>query len=245
MDYILLFFTGLIAMMLGTLAGGGGLISMPAMLLMGIPIHSVIGANKISTTFSSLTTFLTVLLKKQITLRESWWILPISLTAGTLGGLTATHIAEDTLYKLAIVLLIGAFFTSFLSKADFAGEATLQPSKTGVAGLIGIGLYDGLFGPGQGTLLLYLFNQLRISYMRSIGFVRLASFSSGLGAAISFIAMGKIIWPFAIALVLGSLSGAQIGVRIAEKLNPKFVKILLRVVIVGLIVQLIVKAILK
>lgn len=244
MEYIVLFFIGLIAMMLGTLAGGGGLITMPAMLLMGIPIHSVIGANKISTTFSSFTTFLTVLLKKQITLRESWWILPASLTAGTLGGLAATHIAEATLYKIAIVLLIGAFLTSFLSKADFAGQANLHPSKTGVAGLMGIGLYDGLFGPGQGTLLLFLFNQLRISYMRSIGFMRLASFSSGLGAAISFIVMGKIIWPIAVALVLGSLSGAQIGVRIAEKLNPKHVRVLLRLVIIGLIVQLLVKAML-
>ncbi len=245
MEYILLFFIALIAMMLGTLAGGGGLITMPAMLLMGIPIHSVIGASKISTTFSSFTTFLTVLLKKEITLRESWWILPVSLTAGTLGGITATHIPESALYKLAIVLLVGAFFTSFLSKADFAGQAMLQPSKTGVAGLVGIGLYDGLFGPGQGTLLLYLFNQLRISYMRSIGFVRLASFSSGLGAAVSYIAMGKIIWPIAFVLVLGSLSGAQIGVRIAEKLNPQHVRVLLRLVIVGLIVQLVVEAILK
>lgn len=245
MEYILLFFIALIAMMLGTLAGGGGLITMPAMLLMGIPIHSVIGASKISTTFSSFTTFLTVLLKKEITLRESWWILPVSLTAGTLGGITATHIPESALYKLAIVLLVGAFFTSFLSKADFAGQATLQPSKTGVAGLVGIGLYDGLFGPGQGTLLLYLFNQLRISYMRSIGFVRLATFSSGLGAAVSYIAMGKIIWPIAFVLVLGSLSGAQIGVRIAEKLNPQHVRVLLRLVIVGLIVQLVAKAVLK
>ncbi|WP_432354248.1 sulfite exporter TauE/SafE family protein [Sporosarcina sp. A2] len=244
MDYIVLYFTGLVAMMLGTLAGGGGLITMPAMLLMGIPIHSVIGASKISTTVSSFSTFLTVLLKKQITLRESWWILPVSLTGGTLGGLAATHIMEATLYKLAIILLIGAFLTSFLSKADFAGEASLKPSKTGITGLVGIGLYDGLFGPGQGTLLLYVFNHLRISYMRSIGFVRLATFSSGFGAAISYIAMGKIIWPIACALVLGSLSGAQIGVRIAGKLNPQHVRILLRVVIIGLIIQLIVKALL-
>lgn len=244
MEYVLLFFIALVAMMLGTLAGGGGLITMPAMLLMGIPIHSVIGASKISTTFSSFTTFLTVLLKKQITLRESWWILPLSLTAGTAGGLIATHISDAALYKLAIVLLIGAFFTSFLSKADFSGTAILHPSKTGVTGLLGIGLYDGLFGPGQGTLLLFLFNQLKISYMRSIGFVRLASFSSGLGAAITYITMGKIIWPIALALVLGSMSGAQIGVRIAEKLNPKHVRILLRLVIIGLIVQLIVKALL-
>lgn len=240
LDYILLYFIGMLAMTIGTLAGGGGLITVPAMLLMGIPIHSVIGAGKISTTVSSFTTFLTVLLKKQITLKESFWIIPVSLTGGFAGGFVATRLTESTMYNVAIILMIFAFLTSFFSKADFMGNNDLQPTKFGVPGLFGIGLYDGMFGPGQGTLLLYLFNHLRVSYIRAIGFVRLATFSSGFGAAISFIAMGKVIWPVAFALMAGSLSGAQIGVRIAEKLNPRYVKIILRVVTVALIIQLIV-----
>ncbi len=244
MEYIFLSITAMVAMMLGTLAGGGGLITMPAMLLMGFPIHSTIGASKISTTISSFSTFLTVLLKKQITLREAWWILPVSLSGGLLGGFIATHIPERLLFQIAIFLLIAAFFTSFLSKADFSGEAKLAPKKSGIAGLLGVGLYDGLFGPGQGTLLLFLFNHLRVSYLRAIGFMRLATFSSGFGAAVSYIAMGKVIWPVALALVIGSLSGAQIGVRIAERLNPGHVRILLRIVIIGLLIQLIVKALL-
>lgn len=239
MDYIILFFIGMIAMTIGTLAGGGGLITVPAMLLMGIPIHSVIGAGKISTTVSSFMTFITVLLKRQITLKESSWIIPVSLTGGLIGGFVATRLTEAALYNVAIVLMIFAFLTSFFSKADFAGEKNLQPSKVGVSGLLGIGLYDGMFGPGQGTLLLYLFNHLRISYIRAIGFVRLATFSSGVGGAISFIAMGKVIWPIALVLMAGSISGAQIGVNIAEKLNPRYVKIILRIVTIGLIIQLI------
>ncbi|MFD1929660.1 sulfite exporter TauE/SafE family protein [Sporosarcina siberiensis] len=242
MEYIALYFIGMVAMTLGTLAGGGGLITVPAMLLMGFPIHSVIGAGKISTTVSSFTTFLTVLLKKQITFKESFWIIPASLTGGLAGGFIATRLTESTMYTVAIILLIFAFFTSFFSKADFLGKEDLRPTKVAVPGLVGIGLYDGMFGPGQGTLLLYLFNHLRISYMRAIGFVRLATFSSGFGAAISYIAMGKIIWPIAFALMAGSLSGAQIGVRIAEKLNPKHVKLLLRIVTIGLIIQLIVNS---
>lgn len=240
MDYILLYFIGMVAMTLGTLAGGGGLITVPAMLLMGIPIHSVIGAGKISTTVSSFSTFLTVLLKKQITIKESFWIIPVSLTGGFMGGFIATRLTENTMYTIAVILLIFAFLTSFFSKADFVGNEELRPTKTGISGLLGISLYDGMFGPGQGTLLLYLFDHMRISYIRAIGFVRLATFSSGFGAAISYIAMGKIIWPIAFALMAGSLSGAQIGVRLAEKLNPRHVKILLRFVTVGLIVQLIV-----
>ena len=53
MEYIALFFTGMVATTLGTLAGGGGLISLPIMLLLGIPIHSAIGANKVSNTVSA------------------------------------------------------------------------------------------------------------------------------------------------------------------------------------------------
>lgn len=240
MDYILLYFIGLAAMTLGTLAGGGGLITVPAMLLMGIPIHSVIGAGKISTTVSSFSTFLTVLLKKQITLKESFWIIPVSLIGGFGGGFIATRLTENTMYTIAVILLVFAFLTSFFSKADFTGNEDLRPTKTGISGLLGISLYDGMFGPGQGTLLLYLFDHMRIAYVRAIGFVRLATFSSGFGAAISYIAMGKIIWPIAFVLMAGSLSGAQIGVRLAEKLNPRHVKILLRFVTVGLIIQLII-----
>ena len=95
----------MVAMTLGTLAGGGGLITVPAMLLMGIPIHSVIGAGKISTTVSSFSTFMTVLLKKQITFKESFWIIPISLTGGFTGGFIATRLTESTCTRLRLSFL--------------------------------------------------------------------------------------------------------------------------------------------
>jgi len=232
----------MLAMTLGTLAGGGGLITVPAMLLMGIPIHSVVGATKISTTTSSIATFVTVLVKKQITFKESWWIIPVSLVSGFMGGFIATRLTESTMYNVAIVLLIFALVISFLSNMDFTGKDTLRPTKIAVPGLFGVGLYDGMFGPGQGTLLLYLFGYMRISYIRAIGFVRLATFSSGFGAAISYIAMGKVIWPISLALTAGAICGAWIGIIIAEKINPKFVKPILRIVTIALIIQLIVNS---
>ena len=173
-------------------------------------------------------------------MKESFWIIPLSLGGGFTGGFIATRLTESTMYTVAVILLIFAFFTSFFSKGDFLGEEDLRPTKIAIPGLFSIGLYDGMFGPGQGTLSLYLFGHLRIAYIRAIGFVRLATFSSGFGAAISYIAMGKIIWPVAFALMAGSLSGAQIGVRIAEKLNPRHVRLLLRLVTVALIIQLII-----
>ncbi|MFD1780499.1 sulfite exporter TauE/SafE family protein [Fredinandcohnia salidurans] len=239
MEYIILFFIGICATTLGTLAGGGGLISLPSMLLLGVPVHSAIGANKVSNTISSFSSFFYLLRKKELSLKESIWIIPVSLSGGISGGLIASRISAENMYIVAIVLLLFAFIVSFVGKGDFTGNEPLKFNKISVPGLYSIGIYDGLFGPGQGTLMLYLYNHLNIAYIRAVGLVRLATFSSCFGAAVTYIATGKLIWPVAIALLLGSFTGAQIGVRIAQKIKPQYVKPILRVVTVLLIFQIV------
>ncbi|GKV54758.1 UPF0721 transmembrane protein [Sporosarcina sp. NCCP-2222] len=239
MDYLVLFFIGITATTIGTLAGGGGLISLPAMLLLGVPIHSAIGANKVSNTVSSFSSFFVLLKHKRISLRESLWIIPVSLFGGVSGGFLATRLTDQQLSIFAIGLLVFAFVTSFIGKGDFSGDKKLTVNRISVPGLYSIGIYDGLFGPGQGTLMLYLFGYLEVAYIRAVGYVRLATFSSCFGAAITYIAAGKIIWPLTIMLLLGSVTGAQLGVRLAEKLKPAYVKPILRIVTVALIVQIV------
>ncbi|MDN4608092.1 sulfite exporter TauE/SafE family protein [Sporosarcina highlanderae] len=241
MEYVLIFFIGIVATTLGTLAGGGGLISLPSMLLMGLPIHSAIGANKVSNTVSAFSSFYVLLRRKEISFKESFWIIPVSLAGGISGGYIASQMSAKNLYWVAICLLIFAFITSFLSKGNFSGNEPLRFSKISVPGLYGIGIYDGVFGPGQGTLMLYLFGYLNVAYIRAVGYVRLATFASCFGASISYISTGMIIWPMTIALLLGSVTGAQVGVRIAQKLNPKYVKPILRVVTVAIILQLVIE----
>ncbi|TFB21831.1 sulfite exporter TauE/SafE family protein [Filobacillus milosensis] len=240
MELITLFLIGTVATTLGTLAGGGGLISLPAMLALGMPVHSAIGANKVSNTISSLSSFLVVYRQKGVTMKEGLKVIPVSLAGGVTGGLIAASISADLMYKVAIGLLVFAFVFSFIGKADFSGHDSFKLSKKGTPLLYGIGIYDGVFGPGQGTLMLYLFSYLNIAYYRAVGLVRVATFSSCFGAAISYISTGKIIWPLTIALLLGSVTGAQAGVRLAGKLKPKHVKPLLRVVTVALIIHIII-----
>lgn len=239
MEYIILFFIGICATTLGTLAGGGGLISLPSMLLLGVPVHSAIGANKVSNTISSFSSFFYLLRKKELSLKESIWIIPVSLAGGVSGGFIASRISAENMYIVAIVLLLFAFIVSFVGKGNFTGNEPFKFNKISAPGLYSIGVYDGLFGPGQGTLMLYLYNHLNIAYIRAVGLVRLATFSSCFGAAMTYIATGKIIWPVTIALLLGSFAGAQIGVRIAQKLKPQYVKPILRIVTVLLIVQIV------
>ncbi|WP_019413327.1 sulfite exporter TauE/SafE family protein [Paenisporosarcina sp. TG20] len=240
MDYIWLFFIGLIANVLGILAGGGGLISLPAMLVMGIPVHSAIGANKVSNTFSSLLSFIVIYKYKEVTVKEAIILIPLCLGGGIAGGLLASLLTESTMTILAVVLLSFALLSSFLGSSDFEGNRPLVVNKKSGASLFGIGLYDGIFGPGSGTLMMYLLSHLGISYIRAVGLVRIAIFSSCFGASITYIATGKIMWAVTIALLIGSVSGAQIGVHLARKLKVEYVKPLLRIVTVVLLIQIIV-----
>ncbi len=241
MEYIMLYFIGFAATTLGTLAGGGGLISLPAMLLMGLPVHSAIGANKVANTVSSFSSFFVIYKNKEVTVKEALTIVPLSLTGGITGGVIASFMKEEWMIVIAVVLLTFAFITSFLGKADFDGSESFHVTKKGAASLFGIGIYDGVFGPGSGTLALYVYARMKISYLRAVGLSRIMAFSSCFGASISYISTGKIIWPLTIALMLGSISGAQLGVRLARKLKAKHVKPILRVVTVLLIVQIVVE----
>lgn len=174
-------------------------------------------------------------------MKESLWIIPFSLAGGITGGLIASALPAENLTIIAVILLIFALTTSFLNKSTFEHDQTLKRGGLGAAGLYGIGIYDGLFGPGQGTLMLYLFNWLKVSYIKAVGLVRLATFSSCFGAAVTYIAAGHIIWPLTLALLTGSFLGAQTGVRLAQKMKPSQVKPLLRIVTGILIIQLVIE----
>ena len=239
MEFVILFLTGIVATTIGTLAGSGGFINFPMMILLGIPVHSAIGANKDSNTVSSFSSFYYLIKNKKISLKECYWIFPTSIIGGVSGGLIANFLSPSIMLTVALTFLIFAFFASFFNKGTFTGEKSLTFNKSSITGLFSIGIYDGLFGPGQGNLMMYLFHYLKISYVRAVGYVRLATFSSCLGAAMTYIVTGKVIWTYTICLLLGSLTGAQIGVRIAEKINPKLVKPILQVVTVFLIFQIV------
>ena len=238
MEFFIFFLIGIIGNVVGTLVGGAGLISLPAMLLMGIPVHSAIGANKVSNTVSSLSSFLVIFKSKEVSMKEALSVLVFCLGGGILGGLIASFLSGSTLTIIAIILLSFAFITSFMNTGNFDGTEQFHASKKSGTALIGIGMYDGMFGPGSSTLALYLYASQKIAYIRAVGLARIGVFASCFGSAITYIAAGKIIWPLTLALMLGAILGAQVGVRLARKLKTEHVKPLLRLVTILLIVQM-------
>jgi uncharacterized protein len=240
--YILIF-VGFVATFIGTLSGSGGMINFPIMLLLGVPVHSAIAANKFANMFSSFSSFFVLLRKNDTKLTPYIISGVISLLGGIAGGLTASLISRENLTIIALFLLTCALFLTFLKtkrEKDPNDEIKqLPPSKYPY--LFGIGAYDGLFGPGQGTLQMQLFMRNGFSYIRTVSFTRFNTFLSCTGAVFTYLWAGHYMWSVAIPLTIGSICGAQAAVKLAPHLKTKQVTILMRTVTVLLIIQLIIQ----
>lgn len=239
MEYLLFLLIGIIGNIIGTLVGGGGLITLPTMMLMGVPVHSAIGANKVSNMVSAFSSFYTIYKRKELAWIEMRSVLLVSLVGGTLGGLFASLMSSQTLTLIAIILLGFALIMSFMGGADFGDKERFTMNRKNGPILLGVGFYDGMFGPGSSTLALYTYAHEKISYIKAVGLSRVGVFAMCSGAAITYIATGKIEWPLTLILMVGSTIGAQIGIVLARKVKANQVKLLLRIVTIVLIVQLV------
>ncbi len=236
---LLLIAIGFSATFIGTLAGSGGLINLPSMLVAGIPIHTAIASNKFSNMISSFSSFYVLLRKREVQFRAAAKIAPFSLAGGVVGGMIASSLSERTMLLIGIGLLIFAFLLSFLKKPPKVDDGVERLSKWSFPGLFGIGTYDGMFGPGQATFQMYLFFYQGVSYLRTIAYTRFNTFLSCLGAFVSFYFAGHLDWKIALPLAVGSLIGAQTAVRLAGKFSKSTVKLILRAITILLLLQLI------
>jgi uncharacterized protein len=241
MDSIIFIFIGFATSFVGTLAGGGGLIGMPALLLTGVPIHQAIAAAKFSNMFGSFSSFFVLLRQGKIHWKQTVLLIPLSLSGGITGGIIASSLSEKTMIYIAIFLLSFALSLQLLKKhKNYSENTSLFPKKLYPL-LYGIGIYDGMFGPGQATLLMYAYLRSGFEYLSAIAFTRFQTFLSCFGAFFTYLFAGHFNWKVAIFLAIGSLIGAQTSVRLANKLDKRHLQIILNTVTLLLITQLIIK----
>ncbi|PLR97460.1 sulfite exporter TauE/SafE family protein [Bacillus sp. T33-2] len=238
MTILLLLLIGFAASFIGTLAGSGGLIGMPSMLLIGVPIHSAIAAAKFSNIFSSFSSFLFLLKNKNITIKEVSKTAPFGLAGGISGGMMANAINEDTMTIIAVVLLSFALIMALMKKPSEAETGNPGINWPVYPALFGIGAYDGMFGPGQATLLMHTFIHSGFTYIKAMAFTRFQTFISCFGSFFSFLAAGNFDLQTAVFLASGSFLGAQTAVRLAGRISPIYLKRMLHLVTILLIIQL-------
>ncbi|MDX5474760.1 MAG: sulfite exporter TauE/SafE family protein [Bacillaceae bacterium] len=216
-QYLFITVVGFIATFIGTLGGGGGLLSLPAMLFFGVPIHSAIAANKFSNTFSSFSSFFTLWKKKEIDARLAFSLLPFTMVGGIIGAISASILEEHILLYIALFLLS---FSIILNNAKgIIHSFSNKKNKLFRPTYIMIGAYDGFFGPGQAIMLMHSFLSAGFSYVSSIGLSRLQTFASCIMSFFVYFSFGHFDWRVGVALAIGSIIGAQTSLLLAPKLS--------------------------
>jgi uncharacterized membrane protein YfcA len=234
------FFAGFI----DSIAGGGGLIQLPA-LLIGLPkseTAEVLGTNKLSAVFG--TTTAAALYRKQIK-PDPKILIAMGLPAflGSAGGaVLASRIPTSSMRPMILVLLIiVAVYTWF--KPDlgkFENLRHLPKRRVQIAAIAGvvIGFYDGIFGPGTGSfLMLILVASLGYAFITASAIAKVVNVATNVGAITVFGINGAVLWQIGIILGIANITGAVIGARLAIKGGSTLVRKVFLLVTVALIVK--------
>lgn len=237
----LVFFGGLV----DAVAGGGGLITLPAYMLAGIPAHTATATNKCGNLFGTLLSTGRFIKRGDIHFP--------SAIAGALGALVGAWagaqinmiVPEQILYfiMLAVVPVMAVFL---MLKRDLGQEDrsyTLERGQLLILALgvgVTIGVYDGFFGPGAGTFLILAYTGLcRFDLLTASGNAKLANSASNLTSLITFAAAGKVMWSIGIPAALCGVAGNYIGSGLALKRGAKIIRPMSFVVLALLLVRLV------
>jgi uncharacterized protein len=244
-----IFFTllaiGIFSSFVGTLAGGGGLITLPAMMLIGIPIQVGIATNKFSSGIAALTSVSYLLRNKHLTAKTISFNVLIAFVGGVCGALITSSLSEKTMNMIALSLLAFALFVTFKNNnwVTTVDRNPIQNSNSLSTRIISffIAVYDGGFGPGSSTFGIIHYMEKGNTYVKSVQLTRVLILGSAIGAFIVFYLTGFVQWKYAIALAIGSTLGSQIGLIALPHIPLKLAKSLLITIILLLIGEMVYK----
>lgn len=159
LQIIILSAAGFVAAFVDSIAGGGGLISLPAFLAAGVPAHLALGTNKFASTAGSFTSSLSYARSDKVNWELLKYLIPVALVGAVGGVQTVLQIDQSFLNILVLLLIVGVGVYTLLSK-DLGAEDHFQGVSRGrllggVALALGLGFYDGFFGPGTGSFLMF------------------------------------------------------------------------------------------
>jgi len=237
--YIILFLAAFFAGLVDSIAGGGGIITVPVLLGIGLPPHIALGTNKFQSSFGSFTAAYYYIRKNIVNLRKAVPGIVFTLIGATAGVITVQHIDAKALnYIIPIMLLIIVAYTII---NPTIGEKDRKPvlNDTMYYAIFGLGLgfYDGFFGPGVGSFWAMAFViLLGYNFKKATGYTKVMNFVSNIVSFILFTAGGFVVFSAGIVMAVGQIAGSKIGANLVIKKGAKFIRpIFITVVVLTLI----------
>jgi hypothetical protein len=240
----LLALVALVAGFVDAIAGGGGLLTLPALLWAGLPPAVALGTNKLQGTFGTASATAHFLRRGKLELRP---LLPAAAAsfAGSAGGsLLVSRIDPDALRWLlpALLLAFAAYFLRSPRVGDLPSRRRVGPAAFAATAGVGIGFYDGFFGPGTGSFFALAFVALLgLDLAHATGGAKLLNFASNLAALLVFAAGGHVLWPVGLVMAVGQWLGAWLGAHMAIRHGARLIRPLLVAVSAVLSVKLLVE----
>jgi uncharacterized membrane protein YfcA len=221
------------------IAGGGGLITLPALLAAGLQPLSALATNKGQSVWGSGAALIAFWRADRVDRRQALFAFPLAFTGSYVGVWALLHFSNEALRPVVLVLLILAAVLLVLPRPVRAADAPAP--RWWVAGLLAlvIGAYDGFFGPGTGTFLIVGFVALcGRSLVHASADAKVVNFASNLAAVIEFSLERGVNWEIALPMAFGQLVGGVVGAQLALKGGARLVRVLVLLVSAALIVKL-------
>lgn len=235
----LLTVTALLAGTVDAIAGGGGLITLPALLTAGLPPHLALGTNKGGSVWGSGAALVSFWRAGRVDRRQAQFAFPLGLIGSLIGAQLVLWISPASLRPIVIAMLIGAAGLLVVRKPAGADARPDGRPLVAAALALAIGCYDGFFGPGTGTFLIVGFVALcGRSLVHATADAKVVNFASNLAAVAMFTVNGSVMWELALPMGAGQLAGGLIGARLAIKGGAKLIRIMVLLVSGALVMKL-------
>jgi len=226
------------------IAGGGGLISLPAYLFAGVPSHMAIGTNKLAMSIGTATASANYIKAKKVNYSIAVW----SMLGALAGAATGSRIALFISDKVLTMMMVGALpivAVFILTRKELRSDdiQLREMSRTRfvitcVAIGFFIGVYDGMIGPGTGTFMILAFTSLiGLDLVTASGCAKLSNLASNVASLVVFAISGQINFALGIPAAICTTLGAFIGSKLAIKGGSKYIRIIIFLVLAMLFVK--------
>ena len=220
------------------IGGGGGLITLPAFLIAGFPVHYAIGTNKVSSAMGTSIAFTKFLLDGYMPLKLSLCGIFCALFGSSLGAKTALLISDYYFKILMLVILpvtaVYVFKSQNLLTEERHSQSDITARTYAVCVLVAffLGFYDGFYGPGAGTFMLLLMaGAAKLSVQKANGVTKAINFATNIAAIAVYFTNGKVILTVGVTAGLFSIAGNYIGAKFFEKGGSKSVRPVILIVL--------------
>ncbi|HWL26067.1 MAG TPA: TSUP family transporter [Ureibacillus sp.] len=231
---LILIIFGFLGAFINAIVGGGGLITLPALLFVGLPPAAAIATNKLAASLGNLTSMLTFLRAGKIDFKLLKPIVPLVFIGSMTGAITVHFISSELLKPLIFIMLVVVLIYTVMKKDWGSIEKRLEMTKKRkilfISALIVMGFYDGFLGPGTGSFIIFAFIIMGFDFIQAAGNAKLLNFTSNFAALITFLFLGAVNFTYGIIMGISMIIGAFVGTRFALVRGTNYVRIIFIVV---------------